>query len=48
MDENVCPICNREISQHSKEEWAECLEIEDKATLNKIRKHYAGNDSKKN
>ena len=46
MDENVCQICNREISQHSEKEWIECLEIEDKATLNKIRKHYGDSDKK--
>ena len=48
MDENICSICNREISQHSQEEWLECLKIEDRATINKIRKHYTGNENKKN
>jgi hypothetical protein len=40
MDENVCSICNREISEHSQEEWLECLKIEDKVANVKIRRHY--------
>ena len=40
MDENICSICNKEISAHSKEEWVECLKIEDKVTNVKIRRHY--------
>jgi hypothetical protein len=48
MNENICLICNKEISKHSKEEWIECLKIEDSATLNKIRRHYTKMDTKKN
>ena len=48
MNENICSICNREISEHSQEEWLECLRLEDKVTLNKIRKHYAEKENKKN
>ena len=31
MNENICSICNREISEHSQEEWLECLKMEDKS-----------------
>ena len=40
MDENICLICNKKISGHSKEEWIKCLKDEDDAMLDKIRKHY--------
>ena len=40
MDENICSICNREISEHSQEEWLECLQKEDKSMIDKIRRHY--------
>jgi len=40
MDENICSICNREISEHSQEEWLECLKMEDKSMIDKIRRHY--------
>ena len=40
MDENVCLICNKKISEHSKEEWIKCVKAEDDAMLDKIRKHY--------
>ena len=40
MDENICSICNKKISGHSKEEWIKCLKAEDDAMLDKIRKHY--------
>ena len=40
MDENICSICNREISKHSKEEWLECLKMEEKLMNDKIRRHY--------
>jgi len=40
MDENNCLICNKKISEHSKEEWIKCLKAEDDAMLDKIRKHY--------
>ena len=40
MDENICSICKKEISEHSKEEWIKCLKAEDDAMLDKIRKHY--------
>jgi hypothetical protein len=48
MDEHLCSVCNRDISEHSQEEWIECLKIEDQVTLNKIRKHYDKNKDKKN
>ena len=40
MDENICSICNKKISGHSKEEWIKCLKDEDDAMLDKMRKHY--------
>jgi len=40
MNENICSICNREISEHSQEEWLECIKMEDKSTIDKIRQHY--------
>ena len=40
MNENICSICNKEISEHSQEEWLECLKIQDKVTNVKIRRHY--------
>ena len=40
MNENICSICNREISEHSQEEWLECLKMEDKSMTDKIRRHY--------
>ena len=40
MNENICSVCNREISEHSQEEWLECLKMEDKSTIDKIRRHY--------
>ena len=40
MNENICSIYNREISEHSQEEWRECLKMEDKSMLDKIRRHY--------
>ena len=40
MHENICSICNREISEHSQEEWLECLKMEDKSMIDKIRRHY--------
>ena len=40
MNENICSICNREISEHSPEEWLECIKMEDKSTNDKIRRHY--------
>ena len=40
MDENICSICNKEISKHSEEEWIKCLKNEDDTMLDKIRKHY--------
>ena len=40
MNENICSVCNREISEHSQEEWLECLKMEDKSMIDKIRRHY--------
>jgi len=40
MNENICSVCNREISEHSQEEWLECLKMEDKLMTDKIRRHY--------
>tara|TARA_B100000378_G_scaffold241890_1_gene210915 strand:- start:162 stop:308 length:147 start_codon:yes stop_codon:yes gene_type:complete len=48
MDENRCSICNKEISQHSQEEWIECLKKEDDAMIHKIRKHYGSEDDEEN
>ena len=48
MDENRCLICNKATSQHSQEEWLECLKKEDDAMLHKIRKHYGSEDDEEN
>ena len=40
MDENICSICSKKISEHNEEEWIKCLKAEENATLDKIRKHY--------
>tara|TARA_Y100001949_G_scaffold45933_1_gene38062 strand:+ start:1675 stop:1821 length:147 start_codon:yes stop_codon:yes gene_type:complete len=47
MDENICAVCKKEISEHSREEWLKCLETEDNNMLDKIRRHYASNDDEK-
>ena len=38
--DDICLICNKKISEHSKEEWIKCVKAEDDAMLDKIRKHY--------
>jgi len=40
MDENICLICNKKISDHNEKEWIKCIKAEDDAMLDKIRKHY--------
>ena len=41
MNENICSICNREISEHSPKELHECAVAEQEIENKKIRKHYA-------
>ena len=41
MNENICSICNREISEHSPKELHECAVAEQELENKKIRKHYA-------
>jgi len=49
MDENICHICSKEISKHTREEWAKCLKAEDDAMLDKIKRHYnSKSDTEKN
>ena len=40
MNENICKICNREFSEHSKKELQECAVAEQEIENKKIRKHY--------